>query len=1140
MYAESILFLFDIRSMMMHHFPLKLNNHTILRPLTKADAKSVFSCIKDNREHLRRWFPWVNKTQKLEESLEFLNTVEEQHANLSALHLGIFDTSTSEQQKLVGSVAFRQIREADHTGVLGCWLTSESEGKGVASAACKKLIDYGKTIGISRFEIHTALDNHRAQTLAEHLNFKRLPGIIKSAEVIDSKPVDHMAYVLTNNAAADRRTDSFVKSGIIVSFFIGVLALSFMISNPFVRSCHHSSDLHGKHLLLVGGAWNETVQGFWYTVARQAGLEISVADKPGHWTQSAATTALVYSFHPINLDLPIHELADELVRILSNSGVHFSGIMTLKDTYLVAVAEAAQRLGMPTVGPKVYQQIRDKETLRFYTKSSIRQFRIKSVEDLTEAAETVGFPAVLKPVQGEGSLAVHLVTSPNELEKLYHVIQSKLHVPAIASILGEIPDLILEKYINGSEHNVQLIIQNGETLFAAVSDDDMGEPPWFQDAGHSHPSKLGSDDQDMLIYHAIQVCRQLKMTDGVVHVELKLSGNRPQLIELNARMGGLYIWHGVKSVWEVDLLLHAYEIALGVPVSHLPNRGSLDLHTHPPKTYVAAKYPNAPFTGYVQRENFLLPLLNDTRVSFAFPMVKIGQKVYGPEDDRPWWLAMFQVTGSESMETTEREAEKILQDLQLSTVLSKQPPLNPSAANTPVIGMEDIFGLPQRKFHAVSRMLESVAHRFGYDEILMPLVERASSFSESVVGQSWDPRGCFFFDIVDYSKAFSVKEDEVPVVLIPEGTISVARWLGLQIASTPDLVFPIKIFYNTPCFRNEPIDTLSHRKKRQFDQFGIEILGTRNLGADVEIIWLMGEMLEALGIPKSNMIVRVSNIQILLHLFNDSGIDHPDDIRIKEAMDEMAECRAKGTHDCVEKNKARFWKVLNNYHLTDEMKLAWRAMLHHDSVTVNSDLRANFPARYKSLFDELELIATQLNHHHLNVVADLCVVRSHEYYTNFSFEIDVKIRQNLYLEIAGGGRYNKLVGHFIDSEKKDSIDRPHIDIVPSTGFAFGMQRLIGMLEDVGVFHDKLLLQQPNLPLSDSSADVLLIPNTTRTNEVEAYLQTQSWLHNNSNFKVDKQRFDIYLGDSIWNEPTAGDPVSLYQQKRKIINAVKMP
>lgn len=270
-------------------FPLKLKNGTTLRPFTVTDGKVLFDCINNNRQHLSRWFPWVSETQKLEDSIKFLNSIEEQHANSTALHLGIFD---SEEDKLLGSVAFREIRKADNVGILGCWLASESQGKGIATVACKKLIDYGKTIGLDHFEIHTAVDNTRAQRIAEHLHFSKVPGVIKSAEIIDSKLIDHSVFVLEENTGVSTKSNLNLKGGVMVFLCIGVLVAAIILARPSVAK-PPSNCLQGKHLLMVGGAWNDTVQGFWYTEGRKAGLEISVAEKPGHWTQGAASTVMI-------------------------------------------------------------------------------------------------------------------------------------------------------------------------------------------------------------------------------------------------------------------------------------------------------------------------------------------------------------------------------------------------------------------------------------------------------------------------------------------------------------------------------------------------------------------------------------------------------------------------------------------------------------------------------------------------------------------------------------------------------------------------------------------------------------------------------------------------------------------------------
>ena len=422
-----------------------------------------------------------------------------------------------------------------------------------------------------------------------------------------------------------------------------------------------------KHLLLVGGGDNEDSHAFWYTEIKESGIKISVAAKPDHWSRELLAKGLIHSFHPVNLDLPIDKLADEIVQLVSNSEVDFSGVMTFNDRYLVPVAEAAQKLDLPSNGPEAYRNARDKQKARIICNSSIRHFRIKSADDLPEAAKTVGFPAVLKPVPGTDSLGVRYVVSLDDLEKAYLEISSKL--PEISAVVGEDPVMLLEQYMQGSEHKADLIIEDGEVLFASVCDADCGELPWFQKLGDYYPSELDSSDQRKLIDYAAEVCEKLKMTNGVMHVELRLCEGIPQLIELNARMGCTYVWHAVKTAWGVDLLLSAYKAALGLPMLP-PNRGSC---TCPPKAYVITRYLNAPFTGYVLSNDYLLPFLNDERVLYVHPAIKVGGKAFGARDNRPSFLALLLFTGSKSIEDTKKYVEKVLKDVPLSKVLSKHP-----------------------------------------------------------------------------------------------------------------------------------------------------------------------------------------------------------------------------------------------------------------------------------------------------------------------------------------------------------------------------------------------------------------------------------------------------------------------------------
>ena len=75
-----------------------------------------------------------------------------------------------QKEKLLGAVAIRDINLSGNNGAIGCWLSCDSQGKGLATMACLKIIEYGKKVlGIEYFELHTAVNNHRTQALVDVL-----------------------------------------------------------------------------------------------------------------------------------------------------------------------------------------------------------------------------------------------------------------------------------------------------------------------------------------------------------------------------------------------------------------------------------------------------------------------------------------------------------------------------------------------------------------------------------------------------------------------------------------------------------------------------------------------------------------------------------------------------------------------------------------------------------------------------------------------------------------------------------------------------------------------------------------------------------------------------------------------------------
>jgi len=115
-----------------------------------------------------------------------------------------------------------------------------------------------------------------------------------------------------------------------------------------------------------------------------------------------------------------------------------------------------------------------------------------------------------------------------------------------------------------------------------------------------------------------------------------------------------------------------------------------------------------------------------------------------------------------------------------------------------------------------------------------------------------------------------------------------------------------------------------------------------------------------------------------------------------------------------------------------------------------------------------------------------------------------------FIEIAGGGRYDKLVGNFVHNYNYQTV--------PSTGFAFGIERVVNMLDELEQFSSSQVLNS-HFSFYDSNAETLLVIKC-KTDIVSSYFKAVKIIEQNQN-----KRFDIYVGDT--NEYKA------YQKQKNI-------
>merc|ERR1719335_117250 len=149
--------------------------------------------------------------------------------------------------------------------------------------------------------------------------------------------------------------------------------------------------------------------------------------------------------------------------------------------------------------------------------------------------------------------------------------------------------VLLEQYLDGPEFDIDIVMSEGDWRYAAVADNGPTLEPYFNETWAVSPSLVAKDQQKAVRELAIDSVKAMGFTSGVFHVECKYTSTGPQLIEVNARMGGGQIYETNRICWGVDLVEETLFAALGIPARPVVSKS--------PKQGVAYCYINAKRSG---------------------------------------------------------------------------------------------------------------------------------------------------------------------------------------------------------------------------------------------------------------------------------------------------------------------------------------------------------------------------------------------------------------------------------------------------------------------------------------------------------------------------------------------------------------
>ncbi|XP_075404104.1 carnosine synthase 1 [Tenrec ecaudatus] len=332
--------------------------------------------------------------------------------------------------------------------------------------------------------------------------------------------------------------------------------------------------MEGKQLLLVGAGG--VSKKFVWDAARDYGLKLHLVESnPTHFASQ-----LVHTF--IHFDVTEHRKDEENARLLADlvraRGLQLDGCFSYWDDCLVLTALLCQELGLPCCPPAAMRLAKQKSRTQLHLLGqrgppwpapalhAVPCCPLESESDVQRAVRQVPLPGVMKLEFGAGAVGVRLVEDAPQCQehfaRIAHDLQGEADHPGIG--LGWGNAMLLMEFVEGTEHDVDLVLFGGQLLAAFVSDNGPTRLPGFTETAACMPTGLAPEQEAQLVQAAFRCCLGCGLLDGVFNVELKLTGAGPRLIEINPRMGGFYLRDWILELYGVDLLLAAAMVACGL------------------------------------------------------------------------------------------------------------------------------------------------------------------------------------------------------------------------------------------------------------------------------------------------------------------------------------------------------------------------------------------------------------------------------------------------------------------------------------------------------------------------------------------------------------------------------------------------
>ena len=337
-------------------------------------------------------------------------------------------------------------------------------------------------------------------------------------------------------------------------------------------------------------------------------------------------------------------------------------------------------------------------------------------------------------------------------------------------------------------------------------------------------------------------------------------------------------------------------------------------------------------------------------------------------------------------------------------------------------GMKDILPREMELREYLLGIIQSSYKSYGFNRIETPALEDISNLTG---GQGGDNEK-LIFKILKRGEKLNLETAKKENDLVDAGlrydlTVPLARYYA---NNSDKLISPFKSLQIGSVWRAE---RPQKGRFRQFTQCDIDILGDATNAAEIELILATTGVLSKLC-PKNKFTLRINDRNILSALVRASGIEEKDMSAVFIILDKLDKIGIEGvkkelTQLGIDKeNVENYIAIINKLESSTDNKFKLEFIRENTKEILPDDCIDGL----LTIINVVEECKTA----DFNIIFDASLVRGMGYYTGTIFEVSM---EGFSGSVAGGGRYDKVIGKFSSKE------------VPACGFSIGFERIVTIL-----------------------------------------------------------------------------------------------